>query len=258
MFRKIGFRCRKAKTVHYCTERNKLMEIILVTSIMNDEIHGTDNDKKTGCGINLQKSDNVNKYRRGGKMIDLKEITCERCKNAFAKKMIKADKKEMARLLKEERQREKAGLADEGLIDLGGRTAKITSVKTATEPEPIPVENTSVPENEEPKQTIAGTGVALDSGLAAFNITPPPAEEPAPPPQKDDFLSQFSVQKPQPEEEEKTQPAPAVNNIQDDFLAQFSVSVPAQEEQDEIQTDIQEEPEKSIDFSRNKSTSFRL
>ena len=46
-------------------------------------------------------------------MRDLKEITCEKCKASLAKKMIKADKKEMALLLKEEKKREKMGIGDE-------------------------------------------------------------------------------------------------------------------------------------------------
>ena len=238
------------------------MDIILVTSIMNDDIHGTDNDKKTGCGINLQKGDNVNKFRRGGKMNDLKEITCERCKNAFAKKMIKADKKEMARLLKEERQREKMGLADEGIVPLGNTTAKITSVPTNPEPvqpEPVPFERTPVsapaPQTEEPKRTIPGTNVAIDSSLAEFAITPPPAEEPEKKPESnDDFMAQFAIKKPEPEEEK---PAPAVKNIQDDFLAQFAIPAPSQSEPEETHSAVTEnnivsqenEPEEPIDFT---------
>ncbi len=241
------------------------MDITLVTSIMNDDIHGTDNDKKTGCGINLQKGDNVNKFRRGGKVNDLKEITCERCKNAFAKKMIKADKKEMARLLKEERQREKMGLADEGIIPLGNTTAKITSAPTAPEPEPVPFERTPVsfpaPQTEETK-TIPGTNVAIDSSLAAFAVTPPPAEEPVKKPESnDDFMAQFAIKKPEPEEEKpapvKENPAPAVNNIQDDFLAQFAIPAPNQSESESVYSGTSEnnivpdenEQEESIDFT---------
>ncbi len=223
------------------------MDILIVTSIMNDDVHGTENDKKTGCGINLLKGDNVTKYRRGGKMNDLKDITCERCKNAFAKKMIKADKKEMARLLKEEKQREKLGLADEGIVPLGNTTAKITSAPTAPEPvqpEPVPAESpVSAAESAPaaPQQTIPGTNVAIDSSLAAFAITPPPAEVPAPQPENnDDFMAQFAVKKPEPEPEK---PAPAVTNVQDDFLAQFAIPVPNQSEPEES------EPEEPIDFT---------
>ena len=209
------------------------MDITLVTSIMNDDIHGTDNDKKTGCGINLQKGDNINKYRRGGKTDDLKEITCERCKNAFAKKMIKADKKEMARILKEEKQREKLGLADEGIVPLGGTTAKITSSPSAaaSAPEPeqpaVPFERNPNPKKR-PEKTIAGTGVALDSTLAQFNIKPASSEQQAPPPE--------------------SQPPKPKNNLQDDFLAQFAVNVPANNDY-ESQTISPNEPEESIDFS---------
>ena len=207
------------------------MDIILVTSIMNDDVHGTDNDKKTGCGINLQKGDNINKYRRGGKTADLKGITCERCKNAFAKKIIKADKKEKARLLKEEKQREKMGIADEGIVPLGGTVAKITysAPAQAPEPEPAPVPFERNPNPKpRPEQTISGTGVALDSSLAQFNIKPTPAEEPA--------------SQPEPE-----QPKPK-NNLQDDFLSQFAIDVPANNDY-ESQNISQQEPEESIDFS---------
>lgn len=210
------------------------MDITLVTSIMNDDVHGTDNDKKTGCGINLQKGDNINKYRRGGKTSDLKDITCERCKNAFAKKMIKADKKEMARLLKEEKQREKMGLADEGIIPLGGTTAKITSAPNAKaptsepEPAPVPFERNPNPKKR-PEKTIVGTGVALDSTLAQFNIKPAPEpEKPAPSP--------------------APEPPKPKNNLQDDFLSQFAINIPANNDY-ESQTITPDAPEESIDFS---------
>ena len=36
-----------------------IMDITLVTSSFNDEVHGTSDDRKTGCGINLLKPENV-------------------------------------------------------------------------------------------------------------------------------------------------------------------------------------------------------
>ena len=102
------------------------MDITLVTASNSKEVHGTDNDKKTGCGINLLRGENITVYRRIGRMTDLKEITCEKCKASLAKKMIKADKKEMTRLLKEEKQRAKMGMGDEGIVPLGNTTARIT------------------------------------------------------------------------------------------------------------------------------------
>ena len=106
------------------------MDITLITAVGSDLVHGTENDKKTGCGINLLKADNVTRYRKAGTMTDLKEITCEKCKSNLAKKIIKADKKEMSRLLKEEKQREKMGVADEGIVPLGNTTAAAESRRT--------------------------------------------------------------------------------------------------------------------------------
>ena len=106
------------------------MDIILVTSSFNDEVHGTDDEKKTGCGIILTKPENASRFTKGGKMTDLKEITCEKCKEKLAKKIIRADKKEMAKLLKEERARAKKGIEDEGIIPSNIPTL-IAGVKTA-------------------------------------------------------------------------------------------------------------------------------
>ena len=217
----------------------RIMDITLVTASNSKEVHGTDNDKKTGCGINLFRGENVTIYRRIGRMTDLKEITCERCKANLAKKMIRSDKKEMNRLLKEERQRAKLGMDDEGIVPLGNTTAKITrapeeirreelSRKAVNAPaEPVPSE-TAAPQNapapvQQPsltkpaQQTIPGTGVAIDASLAAFAIQKPAEEKP----QEDDFLAQFAVQTPE-------QPAPAPQPSQNDFLAQFAVPSPSQ------------------------------
>ena len=102
------------------------MDIRLVTTSFNDEVHGTFNDKKTGCGINLLKSENVTRFRRGGIMTDLGEITCDKCKAKIAKEMIRSDQKEMKALLKEEKLRAKKGIEDEGIVPLGNTTAKPT------------------------------------------------------------------------------------------------------------------------------------
>ena len=102
------------------------MDITLVTSSFDKVVHGTENEKKTGCGINLMKPENVTRFHRTSRMTDLKEITCEKCKASLAKKLIKADKKEMALLLKEEKKREKMGMNDAGIVPLGNTTARIT------------------------------------------------------------------------------------------------------------------------------------
>ena len=213
------------------------MDITLVTASNSKEVHGTDNDKKTGCGINLLRGENITVYRRIGRMTDLKEITCEKCKANLAKKMIKADKKEMSRLLKEEKQRARMGMGDEGIVPLGNTTAKITrspeqvrqdeqraryGLPPASNNQPVPqapVQNTAPqPQPQaapEPPKNIPGTGVAMDNSLAAFAINKPAAAPEAP--VQDDFASQFAFQKPASEEK------PA----QDDFLAQFAVPTPS-------------------------------
>ena len=237
------------------------MDITLVTTSFNDEVHGTDNDKKTGCGINLMKPENVIKYRRGNYMTDLKEITCEKCKAVLAKKIIKSDKKEMDRLIKEERLRAKKGFVDEGIVPLGNTTAKITkdpreeekkiaaakaaaaerkaALQAAEEEERAREEATRARREAEEaeraareaaeeearaaaQRSIPGTGVAMDDSLAQFAINvPEKEEEPQDTNSDDDFLAQFAVEKPK--EEEKPQ-------IQDDFLAQFAVPTPEQPE----------------------------
>ncbi|MCR5706747.1 MAG: hypothetical protein K6G82_00545 [Ruminococcus sp.] len=207
------------------------MDIRLVTTSFNDEVHGTFNEKKTGCGINLLKSENVTRYHRGGIMTDLGELTCEKCKTKIAKEMIKSDQKEMKLLLKEEKLRAKKGIVDEGIVPLGGSSAKITKDQTAKPAAPKPVQKpVQEPVQEAPARpanpaaTIPGTGVAIDNSLAQFAISKPQAE-PAPEPEKqDDFLAQFAVNKPQPE-------APAPESAkQDDFLSQFAIPAPSQAE----------------------------
>ena len=204
------------------------MDITLVTSTYNDDVHGTDNDKRTGCGISLFKPENITRFRRGDVMTDLKEITCEKCKAALAKKIIKSDKKEMSRIIKEEKLRAKKGIEDEGIVPLGNTTARITGQpRAASEPVRQPVQtpppvqpaynqpaysqpaynhpayNQPVMNAPEPEtvpqpailpKNITGTNVPIDSSLAQFAINVPKEEDPV---QEDDFLAQFAIQKPE-------------------------------------------------------------
>ena len=217
------------------------MYITLVTTSFNDEVHGTSNDKKTGCGINLLKPENVTRFRRGDRMKDLKEITCEKCKERIAKEIIRSDKKEMAKLMKEEKQRAKMGLSDEGIVPLGNTTAKITAApekqvsERAFKPEPFrspfsdpEPEPNNVPEEDVVK--IPGTNVAMDNTLSQFAINVPeePEEESVSESETtDDFLAQFAVH--------DTEEAPAASapvSPQNDFLAQFAIPAqPAQPQQ---------------------------
>ena len=237
------------------------MDITLVTSSFDKVVHGTENEKKTGCGINLMKPENVPRFHRTSRMTDLKEITCEKCKASLAKKLIKADKKEMALLLKEEKKREKMGMNDAGIVPLGNTTARITrdpnakakeeeARRKAAEEQRRKAEEARKAAEEEaqnaaqanqygytpeaaPGQTImSGTGKPLDDGLAQFAINPHENQAPA----QDDFLAQFAINKPDTADADAgananayTAPAAPVNPAvvpQDDFLAQFAIPNP--------------------------------
>ena len=213
------------------------MDVILVTASHTNEVHGTFNGKKTGCGINLLKPENATRFRRGAAMTDLGELSCEKCKAKIAKEMIRSDQKEMKVLLKEEKLRAKKGIEDEGIVPLGNTTARITSAPRNPAPvRPAPVRN-SAPDPEPVQESQpayipepAPGAPALDAELAKFAVNPhqqeepvqetAPAPAPSPAPQ-DDFLAQFAVNKPQ---EETPAPAPVENNSEDDFLAQFAIN----------------------------------
>lgn len=251
------------------------MDIILVTSSFNDEVHGTDDEKKTGCGVVLTKPENASRFSKGGKMTDLKEITCEKCKEKLAKKIIKADKKEMAKLLKEERARAKKGIEDEGIIPLGNTTAKITKTeeqKRQEEEERLAAAKREAEEAARAAEEAAAKAaaeeaerkraaeeaeraerealeaaekmktndkVALDDDLAEFAIDVPEETE-SEPDLQDDFLAQFAIQKPEEDVDSSKEPL-----IQDDFLAQFAIPVPKQNDE----TEEIEEPEEMDDIS---------
>ena len=50
-------------------------------------IHGTENGKKTACGINLVKPENIGMFTNAGTMTDVIQMTCEKCKTVIAKKL---------------------------------------------------------------------------------------------------------------------------------------------------------------------------
>ncbi|MDE6520610.1 MAG: hypothetical protein K2K91_09210, partial [Ruminococcus sp.] len=212
------------------------MKITLVTASFNDLVHGTFNDKKTGCGINLLKPDTASRFHRGSDMTYLGEITCEKCKAKIAKEMIKADSKEMKALLKEEKLRAKRGLEDEGLVNLSELEQRPVSryVEPRKPSNPPPVNdvqtnqnnntytNSPAPQNES-VPPVAET--QEDDFLKQFSIqkpeTPQFEEEK---PQEDDFLKQFTIQKPETSQFEEEKPQ------EDDFLSQFSISPEPQNE----------------------------
>ena len=230
------------------------MDITLIKAIKGNEVHGSDNGKKTGCGINLMKPENITRYITAGTMSDLAELNCEKCKTVLAKKIIKADKKEMSRLLKEEKLREKKGIYDERIVPLGGTESKITSdqsIRTSNNNESVDKQPVSPfkPNNSVkpvPQQPIASAPakpaqvkVNIDDDLAAF-IVNAPHESPfessgkaaapvkpaaAKPAVNDDFISKFAIPKPETNKENQPQTAPhkpVISGI-DDAIAQFVV-----------------------------------
>ena len=59
-------------------------------------VHGTENGKRTACGINLLKPENVGMFTSSGTLTDVVQLTCEKCKTVIAKKMIREANKELA------------------------------------------------------------------------------------------------------------------------------------------------------------------
>ena len=209
------------------------MIIKLIKSAKDDVIHGTDNSKKTACGINFQKD--ARNFMETGTSEDILPLTCEKCRIVLAKKIINEDKKERKRLIKEEKLREKKGIVDENIISLAGRHAK--PADEFSEPEFIE-ENQPAVENDSPDiQNPVSQPVSpyMNSELAQFAIpAPPPVTENEKPVEKvqdkNDFLAQFAVQKP--EEETETVPEPVVkepvhstydDEDEDDFLSHFTM-----------------------------------
>ena len=197
------------------------MKITLVTASFNDLVHGTFNDKKTGCGINLMKPETASRYHRGGEMSYLGELTCEKCKAKIAKEMIKADSKEMKAMLKEEKLRAKKGMDDEGLVQLSELEVKPTSV-APPEPEPSVPEQPVIPAD---NVQVNADNPAYSDDLAQFAIKKPQPEPETPVQEEsdDDFLAQFAIKKPQ------ETPVPAEEDDEDDFLAQFAIKKPTEE-----------------------------
>lgn len=207
------------------------MNVIIVTTTFNDQVHGTFNDKRTGCGINMLNHENATRFRRGGQMTDLGEITCERCKNKIAKEMIRSDLKEMKAILKEERLRVKKGIDDIGIVPLGNTTARITAPQTVPPPAPIPTPPPPAPvPSAPPKPAYQPNGApALNDDLAKFAINKPVADEPETQNDFGSFNEDFSTPA-QPEVEPVLQPEPAPI---DDFLAQFAINKPDEPQEQE-------------------------
>ncbi|MDD6825643.1 MAG: hypothetical protein PUE12_05950 [Oscillospiraceae bacterium] len=78
------------------------MPITLIKNTKDNAMHGSDNDRYTGCRLKMQ---NGNWYTREGELKDITDLTCERCKEVFATKMIRESNREESRIAKEEKKR---------------------------------------------------------------------------------------------------------------------------------------------------------
>lgn len=97
------------------------MPITLIRSAYGNDVHGADNDRKTGCGIRYNAAENYKKYIKAGEMVDLEDITCPKCKEVLAKKIIRESNKQTSKQQKEERkkfaQAKKNGLVAESTFE---------------------------------------------------------------------------------------------------------------------------------------------
>ena len=190
------------------------MQIFLINAINGGVVHGTENGKKTGCGINLTKPDNIGKFVSGAPMQDIVDITCEKCKMVLAKKLIKESNKELARQLKEEKKMQKHG---------GMGVAPMGPISSAPTPPPAPARTSVAPPPPAPVPPRAPAAPKKEVQPVFTAYEPPvkqkaaPAPEPVQPAPKaapmediDSILSQLSAPaaEPEPIKPEVIQPEP--------------------------------------------------
>ena len=174
------------------------MQIFLINAINGGVVHGTENGKKTGCGINLTKPDNIGKFVSGAPMQDIVDITCEKCKMVLAKKLIKESNKELARQLKEEKKMQKHG---------GMGVAPMGPISSAPTPPPAPARTSVAPPPPAPVPPRAPAAPEKEVQPVFTAYKPPVKQKAAPAP-------------------EPVQPAPKAAPVQDDFLSQFAIPSP--------------------------------
>ncbi len=207
------------------------IDLISATKSRTKEIHGTDNGKRTGCGINLVKA--VGQYTSIGEMTDIAQITCEKCKTVLAKRIIRESNKEMQRILKEDQKALKREAREESAA-VKQQAAAAAKTKNVTIPKaPSPAQGTAsgeyVPPTMRPKQQEIESPVPTP---LVNEIPTVPTSIPSPMPQ-DDVLAQFAIPS-VPAAPQFSDEIPEVPSVipspmpQDDVLAQFAIpSVPA-------------------------------
>ncbi len=183
------------------------MQIFLFRESKGNVVHGSDNKKRTGCGINLQRPDNMAKYTVGGTIDDVFElmtsVTCEKCQTAFTKKVLKADQKERNRMLKEEKKRAKTMGEDPNIVPLAEvqKTKKKNAAAPVKEPVPETPAVEEVPVQEEiavPEIPAPAAPPVEEAPVPEFEEYVPPTKKPAAAPgysgfQMDSDLAQFAL-----------------------------------------------------------------
>ncbi|MBQ7009932.1 MAG: hypothetical protein IJN05_12090 [Ruminococcus sp.] len=232
------------------------MEITLIKAIKGNEVHGSDNPRRTGCGINLTKPENISRYITNGTMSDLNEINCEKCKMILAKRMIKADRKEMKNMIKEEKMRAKKGLGDENIVPLGGTQSNSYLPDAGSRrPTAVPMPsvrptvtatttiNKSEPFSSQPMPAAVQPITPAPAPVSPVQNTAPAPVQPQPAPTgfnnsnfvNNDFMNSFAIPK---QEAPQPQPAPVKNTAPvDDILSQFAI--PKQEAPQEQPAPVQ-------------------
>ena len=223
--------------------RRITMQIFLINAINGGVVHGTENGKKTGCGINLTKPDNIGKFVSGAPMQDIVDITCEKCKMVLAKKLIKESNKEYERQLKEEKKMQKHG---------GMGTAPMGPISSAPTPPPAPARTSVAPPPPAPVPPRAPAAPEKEVQPVFTAYKPPvkqkaaPAPEPVQPAPKaapmediDSILSQLSSPAAEPEPAAEAPKAAPMEDI-DSILSQLSA--PAAEPEPIKPEVIQPEP----------------
>ncbi|MBR5361768.1 MAG: hypothetical protein IK134_00365 [Oscillospiraceae bacterium] len=163
-------------------------------------IHGTENGKKTACGINLVKPENIGMFTNAGTMTDVIQMTCEKCKTVIAKKLIRESNKEMAAQLKEEQKMLKRERA----------ASKHHHAAPAVPPPPAPSSSSS------------GYGSSSSSGSSGGGYIPPSMRKAMQTPQKPIDTPPPAPPVPTPMPAPTPMPKPVAQSAED-VLAQFAV-----------------------------------
>ncbi len=200
------------------------IDLISTTKSSTKIIHGTENGKRTACGINLTKPENIGMYTSVGTMSDIVQLTCEKCKTSIAKKQIKEANKEMAALMKEEEKMRKKDRSSKHQDDepmpsshtsSGSRGSSYSSSSSGGEYVPPSMRRQMQLKQKEQPIEAPEAEISQQISVPAPNAGLPPVP-PAPSAANNDVLSQFAIPAP-------NAAPPAAN---DDVLSQFAIPAP--------------------------------